>query len=314
MPARALKDIEQLSNNPGVYFFYDAADNLIYVGKAKNLRRRLAQYRKTSRIRKHRRMRGIIRDTFRYETRNCPSELDALLLENEWIQKAKPKWNIVGAFYFMYPIISVRREKNGDLILGYSTEEASTIQSGSRLFGSYRSRSNTRRAFFSMNRLIGYIGHREKKKSKTPSSRSEFVKNREQRFRQLSVEWEKWITLFFNGESSLLLEKIVTQLLDRPKARRRASEVQTYIDELALFYSTEAKRLKFIRDQLDLGLGFIPQRERDRFYLLAKHIAKSRLTDGTHFHSNQISQSFSQSLHLAIDSKVTETKFVKPNG
>ena len=52
--------LASLPDSPGIYLVYDGAGELIYVGKAKNLKRRLAQYRNTQRLKKHRRMRGIV--------------------------------------------------------------------------------------------------------------------------------------------------------------------------------------------------------------------------------------------------------------
>src|SRR5437870_13711543 len=57
--------LESLPGSPGVYLIYDQQDELIYVGKAKNLKRRLSQYRNTLRRETHRRMRGIVKDADR---------------------------------------------------------------------------------------------------------------------------------------------------------------------------------------------------------------------------------------------------------
>ena len=75
-----------LPQAPGVYFVYDGEGRLIYVGKAKNLRRRLGQYRNAQRLKKHAKMRSIIRDADRIEIRICESDFAACLLENELIR------------------------------------------------------------------------------------------------------------------------------------------------------------------------------------------------------------------------------------
>src|SRR4051812_18544070 len=86
--------LAQLPNSPGVYRIYDDQGALIYVGKAKSLRRRLAQYRNTKRIKKHSKMRSIIRDSACVQWEVCASELEACLRENELIQAHRPKWNV----------------------------------------------------------------------------------------------------------------------------------------------------------------------------------------------------------------------------
>ena len=71
---------------------YDQAQQLIYVGKAKNLRRRLSQYRHAKRLKKHSKMRSIIKAAERIEHEVCATELDAFLLETRLIQAHRPRW------------------------------------------------------------------------------------------------------------------------------------------------------------------------------------------------------------------------------
>src|SRR5499427_6209343 len=100
--------LESLPGSPGVYLVYDANDELIYVGKAKNLKRRLSQYRNVLRRKKHRRMRGIVKEAVRIETQCVDTDLNACLAEARLIQKHRPRWNIVGAYSFLYPLIGIR--------------------------------------------------------------------------------------------------------------------------------------------------------------------------------------------------------------
>ena len=66
---------------PGVYRIYDSTGGLLYVGKASDLRRRLAQYRTTRRTKKDRKRRALVRAADRIEWQTCASELDASLTE-----------------------------------------------------------------------------------------------------------------------------------------------------------------------------------------------------------------------------------------
>ena len=83
--------LAELPQSPGVYLFKDEADVVIYVGKAKSLRRRLSDYRNASRRKAHRKMRAIVRDAATVETRDVATEADALLLENELIRELRPQ-------------------------------------------------------------------------------------------------------------------------------------------------------------------------------------------------------------------------------
>jgi len=58
---------------PGIYRMYDAAGGLFYVGKARNLRRRLAQYRTARRTKKDRKRRTLVRSADRIEWQACAS-------------------------------------------------------------------------------------------------------------------------------------------------------------------------------------------------------------------------------------------------
>src|SRR6185369_11201900 len=67
--------LESLPSSPGVYLVYNSTGHLIYVGKAINLKRRLAQYRNTTRRKNHRRMRGIVKDADRIEIQCAENHL-----------------------------------------------------------------------------------------------------------------------------------------------------------------------------------------------------------------------------------------------
>src|SRR4051812_10413732 len=82
--------------SPGVYRIFDSDQQIIYVGKAKCLRRRLAQYRKPKRLKKHKKMRTIIAQAARIEFEVCTSEVEASLLELSLIQELRPSLNIAG--------------------------------------------------------------------------------------------------------------------------------------------------------------------------------------------------------------------------
>ena len=73
-------------HEPGVYRIYDSAGGLLYVGKARDLRRELAQYSTTRRTKKDRERRALVRAAERIEWQACASELDASLTELGLIQ------------------------------------------------------------------------------------------------------------------------------------------------------------------------------------------------------------------------------------
>jgi len=87
--------VEQLKispQKPGVYLMKDIADAVLYVGKAKNLRKRLQSYFRTSN-QSDPRIRNMITLIKDFEFIVTSSEEDALILENTLIKKYKPKYN-----------------------------------------------------------------------------------------------------------------------------------------------------------------------------------------------------------------------------
>ena len=93
--------VSQLPTTPAVYLFKDEAANVLYVGKAKNARQRLANYRNASRRKAHTKMRVLVRDAAELEVRPQATEEDALLLESELIRTLRPPHNVDGAFAFL---------------------------------------------------------------------------------------------------------------------------------------------------------------------------------------------------------------------
>jgi predicted GIY-YIG superfamily endonuclease len=134
-------------SKPGVYRLYDAAGTLLYVGKARDLRRRLAQYRTTRRTKKDRKRRRLVDVADRIVWDVCDSEFDALLAEIRLIQSLRPRDNIAGAFPFLYPFIGIRVEgRETQFCLATSPAAFPSFA----FHGAFRSREVTREAFFAL--------------------------------------------------------------------------------------------------------------------------------------------------------------------
>jgi excinuclease ABC subunit C len=123
--------IRRLPNKPGVYQFMDAYGNIIYVGKAKNLKKRTASYFSKNQsgktivmLKKAAELRHIVVD----------NESDALLLENNLIKQHQPRYNILLKDDKTYPWICIKDEPFPRL---FSTRNV--IKDGSLYFGPYTS-------------------------------------------------------------------------------------------------------------------------------------------------------------------------------
>jgi excinuclease ABC subunit C len=102
--------ISQLPDQPGVYFFYNQAQEIIYVGKAKNLKKRVSSYfyqLKQANLKTKRMVSEIHFISFTITN----SEYEALLLENTFIKKNQPPYNILLKDGSSYPYICITQER-----------------------------------------------------------------------------------------------------------------------------------------------------------------------------------------------------------
>lgn len=125
--------LSALPDRPGVYQFYDKDDKLLYVGKAKSLKKRVSSY-----FQKDRHVSGktsvMVRKVFDIRTIVVDTEMDALLLENNLIKKHQPRYNVSLKDDKTYPWICIRNERFPRV---FSTRKM--IRDGSEYFGPYTS-------------------------------------------------------------------------------------------------------------------------------------------------------------------------------
>jgi len=103
-----LEKIRTISSKPGVYMMKDAGGGIIYIGKAKNLRKRVSSYF-------HKRpdlprLAALVQGVSDIETVITDNEVEALILESNLIRKHKPKFNIELKDNQKYPYIKITDE------------------------------------------------------------------------------------------------------------------------------------------------------------------------------------------------------------
>ena len=125
--------IKLFPHSPGVYRYYDSEGNVIYVGKAKDLHKRVAQYF-VAPERLTRKTAVMVSKIADAEYTVVDSEADALLLENNLIKQFKPRYNILLKDSKTYPWICVSA---GDFPKVFLTRKV--VKDGSRYFGPYSS-------------------------------------------------------------------------------------------------------------------------------------------------------------------------------
>jgi excinuclease ABC subunit C len=111
MSAEVMKaQVPDLPDSPGVYRFYSAEDTLIYVGKAKSLRKRVGSYfNKQSQF--SRKTERLVSEIRKIEYTIADSEFDALLLENNLIKQNQPKYNILLKDDKTFPYLCILKER-----------------------------------------------------------------------------------------------------------------------------------------------------------------------------------------------------------
>jgi len=104
-----------LPEDPGVYRYFDEADTIIYIGKAKNLKNRISSYF-TNQKNQDTKTRRLVQQIKRVEFTIVHSEFDALLLENTLIKQFQPKYNILLRDDKTYPFLCITKEHFPKLI------------------------------------------------------------------------------------------------------------------------------------------------------------------------------------------------------
>ena len=110
MPNASVKvQISALPNGPGVYQYYDKGEKLLYVGKAINLKKRVASY--FNREHDNARTRLLVKKISIIKHIVVATETDALLLENNLIKKYQPRYNVMLKDDKTYPWICIKNER-----------------------------------------------------------------------------------------------------------------------------------------------------------------------------------------------------------
>ena len=122
--------LKTLTPSPGVYQFYDKKKSVIYIGKAKNLKKRVSSYFQKNHD--NNKTRILVKNIFKIEYVVVNSEMDALLLENNLIKKYKPKYNVLLKDDKTFPWICIKNERFPRVF--YTRKFA---KDGSEYFGPY---------------------------------------------------------------------------------------------------------------------------------------------------------------------------------
>src|SRR5690606_35265977 len=124
--------LKTLPEQPGVYQYYNSEGTILYVGKAKNLKKRVSSY--FTKIHDNGKTRMLVKKVASITHIVVDTETDALLLENNLIKKYQPRYNVLLKDDKSYPWICIKNERFPRV---FSTRRV--IKDGSEYFGPYTS-------------------------------------------------------------------------------------------------------------------------------------------------------------------------------
>ena len=124
--------IQTLPDNPGVYQYYDKEGKILYVGKAKNLKKRVSSY--FNKIHDTAKTNVLVKKIVTIRHIVVPTETDALLLENNLIKTLQPRYNVLLRDDKSYPWLCIKKEPFSRI---FATRRM--VKDGSEYFGPYTS-------------------------------------------------------------------------------------------------------------------------------------------------------------------------------
>ena len=124
--------LKLIPEKAGVYRYYDKNETLLYVGKAKNLKKRVSSY--FNKKQEHGKTKVLVNKIHDIQYVVVPTEIDALLLENNMIKKHQPKYNVALKDGKTYPWICIKNEPFPRIF-----QTRNVIKDGSTYFGPYTS-------------------------------------------------------------------------------------------------------------------------------------------------------------------------------
>ena len=134
--------LKTLPNSPGVYQYFDKDDTILYIGKANNLKKRVASY--FTKNHEYGKTRILVKKIASIKHIVVATETDALLLENNLIKKYQPRYNVMLKDDKTYPWICIKKEAFPKVFL-----TRNIIKDGSEYYGPYTS-VRTVKAFLSL--------------------------------------------------------------------------------------------------------------------------------------------------------------------
>jgi excinuclease ABC subunit C len=148
------KKLSTIPTSPGVYFYKDTKDNIIYIGKAANLRNRVRQYFQNSRT-QDLKTKALVSEISDFDWITCDTEIDALFFEAELVRRYLPRYNILLRDDKSLSYIRINYSHNHPTV----TLTRRPLDDGARYFGPYTSAVPIKRALIFLRKIFPYSTH-----------------------------------------------------------------------------------------------------------------------------------------------------------
>lgn len=267
LPERLGADFfENLPKVPGVYKMYGSSGQLLYVGKAKNLRSRLLTYRRARPGRESRKTIRLVRMIYAIELEELLTEEEALLRENELIREHKPEFNHAKKQHEAYYYLACRTKRSAivtDLRMHIRDDEQEYT------YGAFKGHVTVRRGLGALLRQLYIIEHEVRQPFDLPS---QLLRKLTPMHYELQVEtvlqdnWFAEVTSYLNGHSLDLLFHIVDHARKRQLLEAFIGKVILKdMEALKFFYDRCTRRNYEIIETLELGSPLIPKEKLDDY-------------------------------------------------
>lgn len=257
---------EGLPKVPGVYKMFGSSGQLLYVGKAKDLRNRLFTYRRAKPGRESRKVIRMVRMTYTITIEETDTEEEALLRENELIREQKPEFNHAKKQHEAYYYLACKVEDGTlitDLRMHRRPEEADYT------YGAFKGHVTVRRGLGALLRQLYIIEYEITQPFDLPSQLLRKLTPMHYEMPAAGVLQNGWLNeveSFLGGRDDRLMFRIIEHARDRELLEAFIGKViLTDMEALKFFYDRCARRNFEIIETLNLESSIIPQKKLDDY-------------------------------------------------
>lgn len=247
-------------HQPGVYTMYDNRDEVLYVGKAKNLHKRLTSYRYS----KSRKTQRMIAHISRIGFEICKSETDAILLENLLIRSLRPPFNVVNKKPETYYYISTTR-------IGNKREfrlSMRQLEDYPKCYGCFKGHIRVRKGLGALLKLLYLMDTKIKSAHFLPSQLLKRITPMRFNIR-LRDQTGVQVDQLLKGSSNLLIEELKA-LVEETKFRDKFTRnfMLNELEHLSMFFALGPERNQLMKRELNLESELIPQDQLDDLHVI----------------------------------------------